>query len=166
MGVRLALASRAVLEPDTQQMEWINPLLDWAESNEALLWWLFAASLALVLLTPVGVVWAVIRLPPDYFTEHARRPRGSWENHRVLRPVLLVVKNLLGIVLLIAGLLMLLAPGQGLLTIAVGLILVDFPGKFRLERLLATRPPVWRSLDWLRKRAGRKPLQKPGRGSV
>jgi hypothetical protein len=142
-------------------MEWINPLLDWAESNQALLGSLFAASLALVLLTPVGVAWAVIRLPPDYFTEHRRRPLGSWERHRVLRPVLLVVKNLLGIVLLIAGLLMLLVPGQGLLTIAVGLILVDFPGKFRLERWLATRPPVWRSLNWLRKRAGRKPLQKP-----
>jgi hypothetical protein len=52
-------------------------------------------------------------------------------------------------------------PGQGLLTIAVGLILLDFPGKFRLERWLATRRSVWRSLNWLRRRAGSKPLQMP-----
>lgn len=142
-------------------MDWINPLLDWAESNEALLWWLFAASLALIVFTPFGVAWAVIRLPADYFTENRHRPLESWQQHRVLRPVLLVVKNLLGVVLLIAGLLMLLVPGQGLLTIAVALILLDFPGKFRLERWLASRRAVWRSLNWLRKRARRKPLEKP-----
>ncbi len=140
-------------------MEWIKPLLDWGESNQTLLWWLFAASLGLVLLTPIGVAWAVIRLPADYFTEHRRRPLDSWDDHRVLRYVLLVVKNLLGVVLLFAGLVMLLTPGQGLLTLAVGLILVDFPGKFRLERWLATRRTVWRSLNWLRRRAGRETLQ-------
>ena len=142
-------------------MEWIESLLDWAKSNEALLWWLFAGSFALVLLTPIAVVWAVIRLPSEYFTEKRRRPLGSWEEHPVLRPMISVVKNVLGIVLLVAGLVMLLVPGQGLLTIVVALILLDFPGKFRLERWLATRPPVWRSLNWLRKRAGRKSLQKP-----
>jgi hypothetical protein len=142
-------------------MEWISPLLDWAQSNQAIFWWLFAASLALVLLTPIGVAWAVVRLPPDYFTEQRRRPLGSWEQHPVLRPIMLIVKNLLGIVLLSAGLLMLVVPGQGLLTIAVALVLLDFPGKFRVERWLATRPAVWRSLNWLRKRLGREPLQKP-----
>jgi hypothetical protein len=62
----------------------------------------------------------------------------------------------------VAGLVMLVVPGQGLLTLAVGLMLMDFPGKFRLERWLATRGPVWRSLNWLRKRARRPPLERPG----
>jgi hypothetical protein len=56
---------------------------------------------------------------------------------------------------------MLLVPGQGLLSIAVALVLLDFPGKYRFERWLATRPAVWRSLNWLRRRAGCKPLQTP-----
>jgi hypothetical protein len=141
-------------------MEWIDSLVDWASSNDTLLWSLFATSLVLIVLTPLAVVWAVIRLPSDYFTETRRHPLGSWEGHAVLRPVLLIVKNLLGIILLIAGLVMLIVPGQGLLTIAVALILLDFPGKFRLERWLATRPAVWRSLNWLRKRAGHKPFRK------
>jgi hypothetical protein len=72
-----------------------------------------------------------------------------------------VLKNALGIVLVVAGLVMLIVPGQGLLTIAVGLMLIDFPGKYRLERWLATRRPVWRSINWLRKRAGRAPLSRP-----
>jgi hypothetical protein len=142
-------------------MEWIKPLFDWAELNETLLWWLFAASVAVFLLTPIGVAWAVIRLPADYFTEQQRRPLGSWVEHPVLRLILLVVKNVFGVVLLIAGLAMLFVPGQGLLTIAVGLILIDFPGKFRLERWIVSRPSVWRSINWLRNRAGCEPLKKP-----
>lgn len=78
-----------------------------------------------------------------------------------MRPLILIAKNLVGLVLLIAGIAMLVLPGQGLLTIAVGLVLIDFPGKFRLERWLATRRPVWRSLNWLRKRAGRPELTRP-----
>jgi hypothetical protein len=142
-------------------MQWIVPLSDWAQSNQALLWWLFAASLLLVLLTPLAAAWSVIRLPPDYFHAHRRRPLGSWADHPVVRPVILVAKNLCGVVLLAAGIVMLIIPGQGLLTIAVALILVDFPGKFRLERWLATRRRVWRSLNWLRKKFGHPPLKKP-----
>jgi hypothetical protein len=74
---------------------------------------------------------------------------------------MLVAKNLLGIVLLVAGVLMLVAPGQGLLTIAMGIVLIDFPGKFRLERWVVTRPNVWRTLNWLRRRARRPELQRP-----
>jgi hypothetical protein len=40
-------------------------------------------------------------------------------------------------------------------------MLLDFPGKYRLERWLATRRAVWRSINWLRRRAGREPLQQP-----
>jgi hypothetical protein len=114
-----------------------------------------------VLLTPIAVAWAVIRLPADYFTGKRRRPLGSWDEKPVLRAILLVAKNLLGVLLLVAGVVMLLVPGQGLLSIAVALVLLDFPGKYRFERWLATRPAVWRSLNWLRKRAGHESLQKP-----
>jgi hypothetical protein len=142
-------------------MQWIEPLLEWAKANDALLWWLFAGSIAFFVLTPIAVAWAVIRLPTDYFRQTRRRPLGSFQRHPAQRPVALVLKNALGIVLVVAGLVMLIVPGQGLLTIAVGLMLVDFPGKYRLERWLATRRPVWRSINWLRKRAGRAPLARP-----
>jgi hypothetical protein len=142
-------------------MEWISPALDWAKSHQALVWWIFAGSIAFVLLTPLAAAWAIVRLPVDYFTQRKRKPLSTWEERPVLRPLFLVAKNLLGLVFIIAGIAMLILPGQGLLTMLVGVVLVDFPGKFRLQRWMATRPPVWRSLNWLRKRAHRPELQRP-----
>jgi hypothetical protein len=142
-------------------MSFLNSLLDWGKANDTLLWWLFAASVATFALTPIVAGWALVRLPRDYFTNEHRRPLGSWTRKPALRVALLAGKNVLGVVLIVAGLLMLLVPGQGLLTIAVGLVLTDFPGKFRLERWIAKRPSVWRSINWLRRRAGREPLVQP-----
>lgn len=140
----------------------LNSLMDWGQANDTLLGWLVAGSIAMFLLTPVAVGWALVRLPPDYFTNERRRALGSWSAHPALRLALLAGKNLLGVLLIVAGLLMLLVPGQGLLTITVGLVLTDFPGKFRLERWIVKRPSVWRSINWLRRRAHRAPIERPG----
>ena len=142
-------------------MEWIAPALEWSKTHQAMLWWIFAASIAFSVLTPFIVGWAILQLPADYFTRKKRRPLSTWEKHAVLRPIYLVAKNLLGFVLIIAGIAMLILPGQGLLTIVVGMVLINFPGKFRLERWMATRRPVLRSLNWLRRRAGRPELKRP-----
>ena len=69
---------------------------------------------------------------------------------------------IIAVILVIAGLLLLLAPGQGVLTLVAGILLLDFPGKFRLERWLIRRKAVWRSINWLRSKAGREELQRPG----
>ena len=53
---------------------------------------------------------------------------------------------------------MLVLPGQGILTILVGFTLLDFPGKFRLQRWIVTRRGVLESINWVRKKAGREPL--------
>ena len=142
-------------------MEWIAAAFEWAKSHQAIFWWIFAASIVLSLLTPIAVGWTVLQLPSDYFNRKNHRPLDMWTAHPVLRPLLLVAKNLLGLALIIAGIAMLVLPGQGLLTIVVGVVLMDFPGKFRLERWMATRGPVWHSLNWLRIRAHRPELQRP-----
>lgn len=142
-------------------MDWIAAALDWAKAHPSLVWWIFIDSVALSFLTPLAVGWAIVQLPTDYFTRKKRRPLSVWEEHPVLRPLYLVGKNLLGFILILAGIAMLVLPGQGLLTIVIGIILMNFPGKFRLERWLATRPPVWKSLNWLRKKAKRPPLEHP-----
>jgi hypothetical protein len=142
-------------------MNWIQSVFAWFKANDTLLWWLFAISLGVFLLTPFVVGWLVVRMPTDYFATKRRRRLARWQEHPVLKPLVAIGKNLLGAILIIAGLVMLVVPGQGLLTIVVGVMLVDFPGKFRLERWLATRPAVWRGINWLRKRAGREPLKAP-----
>ena len=76
----------------------------------------------------------------------------------VARAFLLVGRNVLGCLLIAAGVAMLVLPGQGVLTILVGTMLVDFPGKRRLERWIVERGPVLRAMNWLRERAGREPF--------
>jgi hypothetical protein len=115
----------------------------------------------MLILTPLAVAWMLVRLPKDYFTKNERRALESWNEMPAVRYILLAVKNVLGVAIIVAGVIMLLVPGQGLLTIAVGLILTDFPGKFQLQRWIVKRPSVWRSINWLRKRAKREPLLRP-----
>jgi hypothetical protein len=73
-----------------------------------------------------------------------------------------ILKNAAGWLFIAAGIAMLVLPGQGIITIVVGLTLSDFPSKFRLERWLAGRRLLIRAMNWTRSRAGRSPLQVPG----
>jgi uncharacterized membrane protein YbaN (DUF454 family) len=65
------------------------------------------------------------------------------------------------LVLLVAGVLMLVLPGQGLLTVFIALVLLDFPGKFRFERWLVQRRSVGRALQWMRRHGGAPPFEIP-----
>ena len=75
-------------------------------------------------------------------------------------PLATVAKNVAGVVLVLLGLLMALPgiPGQGILTMIVGITLIDFPGKRGLERRMIGRPRILRSINRLRARFHRAPL--------
>jgi hypothetical protein len=68
-------------------------------------------------------------------------------------------KNIGGFALFVSGLFMFLLPGQGLITMFAGLVLMDFPGKYRLERWAVNRKPVIRAINWLRARFDKPPLE-------
>jgi hypothetical protein len=53
---------------------------------------------------------------------------------------------------------MLFIPGQGLLTMLLGIVCLDFPGKRALERRIVAHPPVFRALNWIRAKQGELPL--------
>jgi hypothetical protein len=108
----------------------------------------------------VGVPFLFARLPADYFSGRERRALGLPPPKRPAIAVLLrALKNLLGVVLVFFGVLMLVLPGQGLLTILVGMFFIDFPGKRRFERWLLARGPVLRAINRLRGRAGKPPIE-------
>jgi hypothetical protein len=69
-----------------------------------------------------------------------------------------VLKNLIGFVLLAAGIAMLVLPGQGILTMLIGISLVDFPGKRQLERKLIGQPAVLNTINKVREKFGQPPL--------
>jgi hypothetical protein len=60
----------------------------------------------------------------------------------------------LGIVLSLPG-----VPGQGLLTVLLGVMLLDFPGKSRLEQKLLSRPSIVNAINKLRARFKKPPLE-------
>jgi hypothetical protein len=106
----------------------------------------------------IGLRFLIVRMPPDYFT--ARHPAAlPWANrHPAIRVTLLIAKNALGSVLVVFGLLMLFTPGQGVLSVLVGLSLLDVPGKRALERRIVSSPLVLRTLNNVRAHAGQPPL--------
>jgi hypothetical protein len=114
--------------------------------------WVFLTASSLVV-----VIWFALGLPEDYF-EAESRGRAGWTLRRVGRNLAGVVLILVGGALSIPG-----VPGQGVLTVLVGLFLVDFPRRQRLERTLASRPGVLPTLNRLRTRFGRPPLRPPRR---
>ena len=118
---------------------------------------LTAFSIVCFVGTLVAIPFILVKLPPQYFDE--RHPRRWMEHHHpVLRLTGLALKNVVGIVFVLAGVAMLFLPGQGILTMLIGLSLVDFPGKRRLERKIIGQPEVLRTINRLRAKFGRPPL--------
>jgi hypothetical protein len=137
-------------------------MFEWIRSHDVILWWLASASVVMFLGTLIAVPVLVARIPPDYFVHRSRR-RVPWDDqHPIIRVILLGMKNAFGALFVVVGISMLVLPGQGVLTVVIGLMLLDFPGKFALERWLVSRRTVGRVIGWLRRRAGRPPLQLPG----
>lgn len=131
------------------------------EDYSNLLWWGTGLSLVALAATALGVPWAVARLPADYFSKPERTVWRESDHQPMVAVVLGVAKNVLGVVLVLLGVVMLVTPGQGLLTILIGALLVNFPGKYRLERWLVLRPGVLRALNWIRRRHGEEPFEDP-----
>jgi hypothetical protein len=74
-----------------------------------------------------------------------------------------ILKNILGALFVLAGVAMLVLPGQGILTILIGLSLTDFPGKRDLELKLIKKPSVYKAINWMRRKYKKPPLQIPRR---
>jgi hypothetical protein len=128
---------------------------------QAILWWASGLSLLALVATLIGIPWVVARLPRDYFNQPQREVWRASADEPWYALVLGGVKNVFGALLVLLGVIMLVTPGQGLLTLLVGLLLMNFPGKYQLERWLVSRRGVLTALDWLRKRKGQPPFDPP-----
>ena len=81
------------------------------------------------------------------------------ENHHpVLRLLGHIVKNVVGAIFLFAGFLMLFLPGQGVLTMLIGLSLIEFPGKRRVEAKIVGQSTVLSTINAMRAKFGKPPL--------
>lgn len=103
----------------------------------------------------------IIRLSNDYFQNEEHLSLASNEQKSTSSFLIQIVKNLLGVIFILVGIAMLILPGQGILTILIGLGITNFPGKYKLERKLVKNQSVFKSLNWIRKRADVDPFLYP-----
>lgn len=114
-------------------------------------------AFALVSLLLTGFI--LVRLPANYFAGPS--PPDFWAGRH---PALLIAgrigRNALGVVLIVAGIILSLpgVPGQGLLTLLIGVMMLNVPGKRKWERWLVQRPRILAGINRLRRRYGRPEL--------
>jgi hypothetical protein len=126
-------------------------MFEWINTNGPAM---AAASAVMMVLGLVALPWVVLRLPTDALIR--RNPLDVLgERHLALRITLFVVRNAIAVPLIVLGVIMLVTPGNGIVTIVLALILADFPDKFGIERKLLASRPVVGSLNWIRRKGGR-----------
>lgn len=106
----------------------------------------------------IGIV--MVKIPANYFSSHYKEdflPNSRW----IVRWGAVVAKNFLGVFLVLLGIVLSLpgVPGQGILTILLGLIMLDIPGKRPLEARIIKRPAVRDAINKLRARFNKPPLE-------
>ena len=112
----------------------------------------FVVNLAIVSLI-------LVKLPADHFSNKDKKFAAG--SSPVIRVLMVIGKNILGVLLVALGVVLSLpgVPGQGLLTVLLGIMLLDFPGKHRLERKLLSRPSIVNAINRLRARFGKPALE-------
>ncbi len=133
--------------------------LDWIREHKELLFWSGVGSVVMFVGTLIVIPILITKMGEDYFMPD--RKEAFADVHPVLRWVGIVLKNLLGAVVILMGVVMIFIPGQGLLTILLGIVLMDFPRKRKIELWLVKKEPVLKSINWMRGKAGKPPLQIP-----
>ena len=119
--------------------------------------WFAVSSVFMFVGTLIAIPIILMRLPADYFD--IRKPRPWMENHHpMLRLLGHMVKNVVGAIFLFAGFLMLFLPGQGVLTMLIGLSLIEFPGKRQVEAKIVGQSTVLSTINAMRAKFDKPPL--------
>ncbi len=118
---------------------------------------LFLGSL---LISFAAIALVMVKVPPHYFSSRHDRdflPDSPW----LVRWGAVIAKNVAGVLLILLGIVLSLpgVPGQGILTILLGLIFLDIPGKRPLEARIIKRPAVLSAINNLRARYKKPPLE-------
>ena len=114
--------------------------------------------------TIVAIPIILNRLPANYF-QHDLEHKWMEDYHPIFRNIGLVAKNTVGLIFLLAGMAMLVLPGQGILTIIIGISLLDFPGKRRLEHKLLTQPMIFQAMNSIRTKCSKSPFDSPSKST-
>ena len=117
---------------------------------------LIVMSIVFFLLTTGVTIGILVRLPADYFIN---RVATECQYGRAL----FTLRNSAGLIVIVFGLILLLplVPGPGLAIVLLGLSIMNFPGKTKMEIRILKFPKVLHAINAIRKRFGREPFSLP-----
>ena len=124
-----------------------------------LLEWLGLLSVLTFIGSLIAIPWIIARLPINYFIRHRQLFAESHSRHPLVARLTFVLRNFVGIVFLVAGIVMLILPGQGIITILIGISFMDYTQKHHLVDYFVRRQTVIRLLHWIRKKEKKPPLE-------
>jgi hypothetical protein len=137
----------------------LDSILRWIQTHHELMSWLAVISVATFVVTLLALPILIIHIPEKYFLHEERTPRHNPKPAGGFRLVCRILKNIAGGFFVLLGIIMLLTPGQGLLSILVGIMLMDLPGKYKVERAIIRKEKVLSTINWLRAKGHQPPLQ-------
>ena len=130
-------------------------LITWIENHMYLIMYAGVFSFVLIIITAVSVPFIINSLPADYFLKEKRRSSIKTPLQAFLFIIVLIIKNSVGLILFLSGFIMLFIPGQGLLTIFISLLFIDFPGRWKLQKRAAGNRKISSALNWIRRKGGK-----------
>ena len=108
------------------------------------------SSIVLSILSILFVPFFLGTIPADYLNNKPKRNTNIFK---------IIARNIFGIFLIAIGIVLLLLPGQGLLTMVAGLLLIDYPCKYKIEKNFFSKPKVFKAINWARQKIKKPPLQ-------
>jgi uncharacterized membrane protein len=142
---------------------YIQGITDWAHIHQAWVGGLSLLSVITFIASLLIIPMMVVKMPEDYFLYDKSHLKEFRRQHPIIRLFSVIFKNILGAVFIVAGVIMLILPGQGVLTILIGFTLVNFPRKRALERRIIQNQAVHKAINWIRAKAGKPPVRVPER---
>lgn len=134
-------------------------MTEFVNDHQSLFFWLTLIGLFGLVVSLIVIPWILIKIPSDYFFADKRK-RYPWGNcPPIIRSIVLLIKNLLGVILIISGIAMLFMPGQGILTIVGGIVFMDFPHKYKIIRQIIKNSNILTYINKLRAKANQAPLK-------
>lgn len=135
-------------------------MVEFLDQNlNSILSWLAISSLFIFFFSILAINFVIKMIPVDYFDSSKRELSPFKTSNPIIWFILFIAKNFMGYLLILGGILMLVLPGQGLLTIFLGLIFSDYPGKYKLEKKFITIKPIYRYINWVRKKSDIEPIK-------
>ncbi len=116
--------------------------------------WLGIISTVTFFVSLLIIPWIICRLDRNFFL-HLHEHTKKEDEHPAIFILLKILRYFMGALLLFAGTLMLFLPGQGILTMLLGISLLDFPGRRKLIDGILELHPIQKSLNWIRKKGNK-----------